>query len=96
MRESIENETRNPYKRFMDRVRFINHSQNYFYEPMTLKELDKIDPHVACQYFNDCFRNPAQFVITLTGSFEVSFRYLETPSRHLFDRFFFLEGNHSK
>lgn len=74
MQESIENESRNPYKRFIDRVRFINHSQNYFYEPMTLKELKKIDPQLACQYFNDCFRNPAQFVICLTGSFEVSSR----------------------
>ena len=84
MRESIENETRNPYKRFLDRVRFINHSQNYFYEPMTLKELDKIDPHVACQYFNDCFRNPAEFVMCLTGSLEVCLLscHLSLPVKH--------------
>lgn len=81
MRESIENEVRNPYKVFLDRVRFINHSRNYFYEPMTLKELDKIDPHAACTYFNSCFRNPAEFTLCLTGSFEVRAR-----GKSLYDR----------
>jgi len=71
MRESIANEVRSPYKRFMERVRFINYNRNYFYEPMTLKELDNIDPGLACQYFNDCFRNPAQFTLCVVGSIEV-------------------------
>ena len=52
-------------------MRFINHNCNYFYEPMTLEELDQINPQLACDYFNDCFRNPAQFTVCVTGSIEV-------------------------
>lgn len=40
---------------------------------MTLKELDKVNSGVACTYFNDCFKNPAEFTLCITGSYEASF-----------------------
>lgn len=89
MREAVENEVRNPMKVFLDRVRFINHNKNYFYEPTTLQELEKLDPQLACNYFNDCFQNPAQFTICITGSIDVR-AFAQAPtsivkgnSRHL-------------
>lgn len=71
LRESVAIEMRNPMKAFLDRARFINHNRNHFYEPLTVEEVDLLDPHKACNYFNDCFHNPAQFTVCVTGSIKV-------------------------
>lgn len=58
-------------KVYLDRVAFINHSNNYLYEPSTLERLDRIDPELALKYFNDCYKNPAAFTVCFTGNIEV-------------------------
>ena len=34
---------------------------------MTVEDLDKVDPHMACTFFNMNFRNPAEFTVFMTG-----------------------------
>eukprot|EP00899_Mesostigma_viride_P018829 jgi/Mesvir1/26948/Mv20668-RA.1 len=67
-REAIVAQNRDPLKVYGDRVRFLNYGNCYFYKPVTLEEFDRIDPHYSCQYFNNCFRNPAEFTVVLVGT----------------------------
>eukprot|EP00898_Chlorokybus_atmophyticus_P001425 jgi/Chlat1/2283/Chrsp17S02583 len=66
-REGILASQRNPFYMFSQRVKYINYGNCYYFKPLTVQEFDKIDPHYACQYFDDCFRNPAEFTVLVVG-----------------------------
>ncbi|KAK9820030.1 hypothetical protein WJX72_005269 [[Myrmecia] bisecta] len=68
LREVVIAQIRNPLHFFNNRVRFINYDRCYYFEPFTLRDLDTIDPQVACSHFNDAFNNPAEFTLCLTGN----------------------------
>ena len=71
LKDSIQNEQRNPLKTFLERVRFINRNKSYLYEPMTVEAVDAINPDLAFRFFNECYKNPSQFTVCITGSIEV-------------------------
>lgn len=72
LRDSIQNEQRNPMTVFYNKVRFINRNKSYLYEPLTVEALERMDPELAFNFYNNCFKNPAQFTICVTGSIEAS------------------------
>lgn len=37
-------------------------------QPVTVKELKKIDPKKACQYFDNCFKDPSTFTVAIVGN----------------------------
>jgi predicted Zn-dependent peptidase len=37
---------------------------------VTIKDLKKIDPRKACQYFDDCFKDPSTFTVALVGNID--------------------------
>jgi hypothetical protein len=42
VRQGIEAQLRNPLHRYHSRVRLINYDSCYFFDPITLEELDKV------------------------------------------------------
>ena len=72
-REGIAAQLRNPAYAFAQKVRAINYGSCYYFEPMTVEDLDRVDPEVACAHFNQSFCNPAEFHLVLTGNIEVGF-----------------------
>ena len=51
-------------------MRAINYSDCWYYQPMTVRQLDAVDAEVACRHFNTCFHNPAEFHLVFAGNFE--------------------------
>eukprot|EP00798_Chlamydomonas_sp_ICE-L_P000547 gene547-1962_t len=58
---------RNPLHPFHKRVRFVNYGGCYYFEPIKLPDLEKVDPYIACAHHNMNYRNPEEFVVVLTG-----------------------------
>jgi hypothetical protein len=44
VRQGIEAQLRNPLHKYHSRVRLINYNSCYFFNPITLEELDKVRP----------------------------------------------------
>ena len=62
---------RDPQEAFGRRVRCVNYSDCWYFRPMTVAQLDAVDPEVACTHYNASFHNPAEFQLVLTGNFQV-------------------------
>lgn len=41
-----------------------------FVQPITAKELNKVDPKKACQYFDDCFTDPSAYTVAIVGKID--------------------------
>ena len=72
MRESLIAQIRNPAQAFVKRVRAINYGNCYYFQSAELKDLDNLDVDAACDHFNQCYQNPAEFTVCLTGQIDVS------------------------
>ncbi|XP_078431997.1 insulinase (Peptidase family M16) protein [Wolffia australiana] len=66
--EAILAQERDPYTAFANRVRELNYGNSYFFRPIRISDLKKVDPFKACEYFNDCFKDPSTFTVVLVGN----------------------------
>ncbi|KAK1264477.1 hypothetical protein QJS04_geneDACA018123 [Acorus gramineus] len=66
--EAILAQERDPYTAFANRVRELNYGNSYFFRPIRIDDLRKVDPFKACQYFNNCFKDPSTFSIVIVGN----------------------------
>lgn len=67
LRQGVEAQQRNPLHAYHSRVRLTNYDC-YFFEPITLQELDKVDLDAACGHHSSSFSNPSEFTLVLTGN----------------------------
>ncbi|DBA85638.1 TPA: hypothetical protein ACH3X1_005214 [Trebouxia sp. C0004] len=70
MRESLIAQIRNPATSFVKRSRAINYGNCYYFRMPELEDLDNLDVDAACDHFNTCYKDPAEFTICLTGQVE--------------------------
>ncbi|CAA3027767.1 zinc protease PQQL-like isoform X1 [Olea europaea subsp. europaea] len=68
--ESVRAQERDPYTAFSNRVRELNYGNSYFFRPIKLGDLRKVDPFKACEYFNNCFKDPSSFTVVIVGNIE--------------------------
>ncbi|MCO5571807.1 hypothetical protein L7F22_025555 [Adiantum nelumboides] len=67
-KEAILAQERDPFTAFANRVRELNYGDSYYFKPVTVKELKKVDPKRACQYFDSCFKDPSTFTVAIVGN----------------------------
>ncbi|KAJ0986521.1 hypothetical protein J5N97_004877 [Dioscorea zingiberensis] len=68
--EAILAQERDPYNVFANRVRELNYGNSYFFRPIRIGDLKKVNPIKACEYFNDCFKDPSTFTVVLVGNID--------------------------
>ncbi|BAB09891.1 zinc protease PQQL-like protein [Arabidopsis thaliana] len=68
--ESVRARERDPYTVFANRVKELNYGNSYFFRPIRISELRKVDPLKACEYFNSCFRDPSTFTVVIVGNLD--------------------------
>ena len=39
-------------------------------QPIRISDLKKVDPIKACEYFNNCFKDPSTFTVVLVGNID--------------------------
>jgi hypothetical protein len=55
-RETVESQTRNPAFAWGQKVRQVNYGGCYYFEPISVADVDAMDPAVACEHFNQARR----------------------------------------
>ena len=55
----MESQTRNPAFAWGQKVRQVNYGGCYYFEPISVADVDAMDPAVACEHFNQA-RAPAK------------------------------------
>ncbi|CAN1159942.1 Zinc protease PQQL-like [Linum perenne] len=68
--EAVRAQERDPYTVFSDRVKEINYGNSYFFRPIKICDLEKVDPLKACEYFNKCFKDPSTFTVAIVGNLD--------------------------
>ncbi|XVF49050.1 hypothetical protein PTKIN_Ptkin03bG0237700 [Pterospermum kingtungense] len=93
-KENILARERDPSTVFVERVTEINYGKSYFFRPMRISNLKKVDPLKACEYFNSCFKDPSTFTVVIVGNIDATValplivQYLggiPKPSQPIFD-----------
>ncbi|KAI3868227.1 hypothetical protein MKW92_045537 [Papaver armeniacum] len=69
-KESIHAQERDPYTVFANRVRELNYGNSYFFRPIKVGDLQKVDPRKACEYFSSCFKDPSTFTVVIVGNLD--------------------------
>ncbi|KAJ4708591.1 zinc protease PQQL-like [Melia azedarach] len=70
--EAIHAQERDPYTAFANRVKEINYGNSYFFRPIRISDLQKVDPIKACEYFSNCFKDPSTFTVVIVGNIDPS------------------------
>ncbi|XP_039071636.1 zinc protease PQQL-like isoform X2 [Hibiscus syriacus] len=70
--EAVRAQERDPYTAFANRVKELNYGNSYFFRPIRISDLRKVDPVKACEYFNSCFKDPSTFTVVITGNIDPS------------------------
>ncbi|KAL5699599.1 hypothetical protein ACHQM5_030479 [Ranunculus cassubicifolius] len=68
--EAILAQERDPYTVYSNRVTEINYGNSYLLKPMKVRDLQKVDPRKACEYFNSCFKDPSTFTVQIVGNLD--------------------------
>ncbi|EEF48126.1 Mitochondrial-processing peptidase subunit beta, mitochondrial precursor, putative [Ricinus communis] len=68
--EAVRAQERDPYTAFADRVKELNYGNSYFFRPIRINDLQKVDPMKACEYFNSCFKDPSTFTVVIVGNLD--------------------------
>uniref|UniRef100_A0A3B6FQC9 Uncharacterized protein n=1 Tax=Triticum aestivum TaxID=4565 RepID=A0A3B6FQC9_WHEAT len=68
--EAIYAQERDPYTAFANRSREINYGNSYFFKPIRISDLKKVNPIRACEYFNMCFKDPSAFTVVVVGNID--------------------------
>ncbi|KAK7852912.1 zinc protease pqql-like [Quercus suber] len=66
--EAVRAQERDPYTAFANRVKELNYGNSYFFKPIKISDLQKVDPLRACEYFNKCFKDPSTFTVVIVGN----------------------------
>ncbi|RZC72854.1 hypothetical protein C5167_048334 [Papaver somniferum] len=69
-KESIHAQERDPYTKFANRFRELNYGNSYFFRPIRVANLQKVDPIKACEYFSSCFKDPSSFTVVIVGNLD--------------------------
>ncbi|PON32289.1 Coenzyme PQQ biosynthesis protein [Parasponia andersonii] len=70
--EAVHAQERDPYTAFANRVKELNYGNSYFFRPIKINDLRKVDPLKACEYFNNCFKDPSTFTVVIVGNINPS------------------------
>ncbi|XP_020597677.1 zinc protease PQQL-like isoform X2 [Phalaenopsis equestris] len=68
--EAIRAQERDPYTAYANRVRELNYGNSYFFRPIRIGDLKRVNPIKACEYFNDCFKDPSTFTVVIVGKID--------------------------
>ena len=68
MREYIRSRRRDPFWNFKTTVKRLNYGDSYYLRPLTERDLDRVRPAAALDFFAAAFANPAAFTICLVGA----------------------------
>ncbi|KAJ9517538.1 hypothetical protein QJQ45_024978 [Haematococcus lacustris] len=68
VKQSVEANLRNPLSQYQTRCKEINYGDCYYFKPVTLEELDRVDMQQAVAHHNRSFKNPAEFTLLFTGN----------------------------
>ncbi|KAK6236436.1 hypothetical protein SCA6_011773 [Theobroma cacao] len=68
--EAVHAQERDPYTAFANRVKELNYGNSYFFRPIRISDLKKVDPVKACEYFNSCFKDPSTFTVVIAGNID--------------------------
>ncbi|XP_073298175.1 zinc protease PQQL-like [Primulina huaijiensis] len=68
--ESVRAQERDPFNAFANRVRELNYGSSYFFRPIKIGDIQKVDPLKSCEYFNNCFKDPSTFTVVLVGNID--------------------------
>ncbi|KAK2986241.1 hypothetical protein RJ640_027336 [Escallonia rubra] len=68
--EAVRAQERDPFTAFANRVRALNYGNSYFFRPIGISDLGKVDPFKACEYFNSCFKDPSTFTVVIVGNID--------------------------
>uniref|UniRef100_A0A2P2LQ34 Putative zinc protease PqqL isoform X2 n=1 Tax=Rhizophora mucronata TaxID=61149 RepID=A0A2P2LQ34_RHIMU len=68
--EEVRARERDPYTAFADRVKELNYGKSYFFRPIRINDLPSVDPIKACEYFNQCFKDPSTFTVVIVGNLD--------------------------
>ncbi|XP_047054247.1 zinc protease PQQL-like [Lolium rigidum] len=68
--EAIYAQERDPYTAYANRAREINYGNSYFFKPIRISDLKKVNPIRACEYFNNCFKDPSAFTVVVVGNID--------------------------
>ena len=68
MREYIRSRRRDPFWNFKTTVKRLNYGDSYYLRPLTERDLDRVRPAAALEFFAAAFTNPAAFTICLVGA----------------------------
>lgn len=71
MREDLEREACNPAVQLDNLGRHINFSGSALYRGPTVADLEALTVVDACNFYNACFRNLAEFTVVVGGNIEV-------------------------
>ncbi|GBG85044.1 hypothetical protein CBR_g39508 [Chara braunii] len=66
--EAIKAQERNPFTAYANRVRSLNYGDSYYFKPVTVADLSKVDPVKSCAYFDQCFKEPSSFTVVIVGN----------------------------
>ncbi|OMO91642.1 hypothetical protein COLO4_18248 [Corchorus olitorius] len=69
-KEMILARERDPITAFRNRVVEVNYGNSYFFRPISISNLKKVDPMKACEYFNSCFKDPSTFNVVMVGNID--------------------------
>lgn len=45
-------------------------NSNFCLQPIRLTDLQKVDPFKACDFFNNCFKDPSTFTVVIVGNID--------------------------
>lgn len=52
-------------------LKFFTMASNFlFMQPIRISELKKVNPIRACEYFNNCFKDPSSFTVVIVGNID--------------------------
>ena len=68
MREYIRSRRHDPFWNFKTTVKRLNYGDSYYLKPLTERDLDRVRPAAALEFFAAAFANPAAFTICLVGA----------------------------
>ncbi len=66
----LENQDKSPERGFFDTVRVTMSGNHPRSRPLTIADLDKVDPAKALEFYKSLFSNAASFTFTITGNFD--------------------------
>ena len=68
MREHIRSRRRDPFWNFKTAVKRLNYGDCFYLQPLTERDLDRVRPAAALEFFAAAFANPAAFTICFVGA----------------------------